>query len=261
MIAMALACQPRLLLADEPTTALDATIQAQILDLLDELRRSTRLALMLITHDLGMVASYADAICVVYGGRVMEYGSVADLFDHQLHPYTRGLLRCRPDLRSRRGRLTTIEEVVSDPQEFRPLGNGAEPAIPWWPHMTAPRGFDDVAGGGGYELREIEAAHWVACWRTGHDGDVPSRHPVIAPDDGARLEIYRGFPMAGGGGKADHSHGSCEDVPPATRESGRTGEVHPTEARPMPDPKKPMGPTTPKPGTTSKPAPKTPPKK
>ena len=93
MIAMALACRPRLLLADEPTTALDVTIQAQILDLLAMLQQQRGMGVMLITHDLGVVAQNADVACVMYAGRVVEYARVPDLFERPLHPYTRGLLR------------------------------------------------------------------------------------------------------------------------------------------------------------------------
>jgi oligopeptide/dipeptide ABC transporter ATP-binding protein len=92
LIAAALACKPSLLIADEPTTALDVTIQAQILDLLREMKAAFNLSLLLITHDLGIVAETADRVAVMYGGRVVEEGSVRDIFRHPQHPYTRGLL-------------------------------------------------------------------------------------------------------------------------------------------------------------------------
>jgi len=92
MIAMALACDPDLLIADEPTTALDVTIQAQILELLNELRQSRKLAVLLITHDLGVVASMADRVTVMRAGRIVEQGAVADIFRAPQHPYTQGLL-------------------------------------------------------------------------------------------------------------------------------------------------------------------------
>ena len=98
MIAMALACEPDLLIADEPTTALDVTIQAQILELLSELRRATNLALVLITHDLGAVAGLADRVAVMYAGRIVEEAQVEDLFARPRHPYTAGLLRALPRL-------------------------------------------------------------------------------------------------------------------------------------------------------------------
>ncbi len=109
MIAMALACRPKLLLADEPTTALDVTIQAQILDLLSSLREEHGMAILLITHDLGIVAQRADVVCVMYAGRCVEYARVKDLFRNPLHPYTRGLFHSRPTLTERRARLTTVD--------------------------------------------------------------------------------------------------------------------------------------------------------
>lgn len=119
MIAMALACDPELLIADEPTTALDVTIQAQILELLDELRSSRKLAVLLITHDLGVVAEVADRVCVMYTGKIVEESGVAELFADPKHPYTRGLLRSVPKLtdagKAKAVRLQTIEGVVPSP--------------------------------------------------------------------------------------------------------------------------------------------------
>jgi len=122
MIAMALACDPDLLIADEPTTALDVTIQAQILELLDELRRSRDLAVLLITHDLGVVAETVDRVCVMYTGRVVEESTVNEVFSHPRHPYTQGLLLSVPRLNESAGsklkRLSTIEGVVPSPTEL-----------------------------------------------------------------------------------------------------------------------------------------------
>ena len=119
MIAMALACDPELLIADEPTTALDVTIQAQILELLDELRRSRKLAVLLITHDLGVVAEVADRVCVMYTGKIVEESGVDELFEFPKHPYTRGLLRSVPKLTDagvkKAARLQTIEGTVPSP--------------------------------------------------------------------------------------------------------------------------------------------------
>jgi peptide/nickel transport system ATP-binding protein/oligopeptide transport system ATP-binding protein len=116
MIAMALACDPKLLIADEPTTALDVTIQAQILELLDELRRTRELAVLLITHDLGVVAEVADRVAVMYTGRIVEESPVAELFARPKHPYTEGLLRSVPKLTAAEAqkleRLQTIEGTV-----------------------------------------------------------------------------------------------------------------------------------------------------
>jgi oligopeptide/dipeptide ABC transporter ATP-binding protein len=122
MIAMALACDPELLIADEPTTALDVTIQAQILELLDELRRTRKLAVLLITHDLGVVAEVADRVCVMYTGKVVEESGVDELFEKPKHPYTQGLLRSVPKLTAgdiaKAERLQTIEGVVPNPTEL-----------------------------------------------------------------------------------------------------------------------------------------------
>src|SRR6476619_6261719 len=116
MIAMALACDPKLLIADEPTTALDVTIQAQILELLDGLRKSRELAVLLITHDLGVVAEVADRVAVMYTGKIVEESPVAELFAQPKHPYTEGLLRSVPKLSTvglaKRSRLETIEGTV-----------------------------------------------------------------------------------------------------------------------------------------------------
>jgi peptide/nickel transport system ATP-binding protein len=114
MIAMALACDPRLLIADEPTTALDVTIQAGILDLMRRLREETGSAIVLITHDLGVVAEVCDEVVVMYAGQVVERASVADLFRFPQHPYTVGLLGSLPRLERRRARLSAIEGTVPD---------------------------------------------------------------------------------------------------------------------------------------------------
>ncbi len=122
MIAMALACDPKLLIADEPTTALDVTIQAQILDLLGNLRRERNLGLLLITHDLGVVAETADHVAVMYAGQIVEQASVDELFARPRHPYTEGLLRAVPRLSevntARNRRLETIEGVVPSPLDW-----------------------------------------------------------------------------------------------------------------------------------------------
>ncbi len=124
MIAMALACDPELLIADEPTTALDVTIQAQILELLDEIRLSRNLAVLLITHDLGVVAETADRVCVMYTGKIVEESSVADVFADPKHPYTKGLLNSVPKLSAavsgEKARLKTIEGVVPSPTALPP---------------------------------------------------------------------------------------------------------------------------------------------
>jgi oligopeptide/dipeptide ABC transporter ATP-binding protein len=124
MIAMALACNPKLLIADEPTTALDVTIQAQILELLNELRKTRELAVLLITHDLGVVAEVADRVAVMYTGRIVEESPVEELFARPKHPYTEGLLRSVPKLTAehvaKAERLETIEGVVPSPTDLPP---------------------------------------------------------------------------------------------------------------------------------------------
>jgi oligopeptide/dipeptide ABC transporter ATP-binding protein len=124
MIAMALACDPKLLIADEPTTALDVTIQAQILELLNELRRTRELGVLLITHDLGVVAEVADRVAVMYTGRIVEESPVEELFARPKHPYTEGLLRSVPKLTAEYAakavRLETIEGTVPSPTALPP---------------------------------------------------------------------------------------------------------------------------------------------
>ncbi|HEY1798841.1 MAG TPA: ABC transporter ATP-binding protein [Stellaceae bacterium] len=130
MIAMALACSPALLIADEPTTALDVTIQAQILDLLRELRAATGTAILLITHDLGVVAETADRVAVMYSGRIVEEAPVDQLFATPQHPYTIGLLGAVPRLAGTRARLATIEGNVPDPLAM-PAGCRFAPRCPF----------------------------------------------------------------------------------------------------------------------------------
>jgi oligopeptide/dipeptide ABC transporter ATP-binding protein len=115
MIAMALACHPRLLIADEPTTALDVTIQAQILDLLKRLQRELDMAILLITHDLGVVAEFCDEVAVMYAGRIVERGAVDAVFANPRHNYTAGLLASSPRLVPRGGPLPTIRGMVPPP--------------------------------------------------------------------------------------------------------------------------------------------------
>lgn len=118
MIAMALVCRPRLLIADEPTTALDVTIQAQILDLLRELQGELDMSVLLITHDLGVVAETCDRVAVMYAGRIVEQAVVKDLFEHPLHPYTRGLFRSLPSIASGSRTLEAIPGSVPSPLDF-----------------------------------------------------------------------------------------------------------------------------------------------
>jgi oligopeptide/dipeptide ABC transporter ATP-binding protein len=121
MLAIALACRPRLLIADEPTTALDVTIQAQILDLMMDLRDEFGMAIIVITHNMGVVAETADRVLVMYAGRIVEEAPVARLFDNPLHPYTRGLLECVPSIGQDHERLVAIPGTLPDPAH-RPSG-------------------------------------------------------------------------------------------------------------------------------------------
>jgi oligopeptide/dipeptide ABC transporter ATP-binding protein len=151
MIAMALACDPKLLIADEPTTALDVTIQAQILELLDELRKNRELAVLLITHDLGVVAEVADRVAVMYTGRIVEESPVEELFARPKHPYTEGLLRSVPKLTSaavgKKERLETIEGTVPSPTELPP-GCHFAPRCPYrMPRCTEEVPLYDLEGG------------------------------------------------------------------------------------------------------------------
>ena len=109
MIAMALACQPKLLVADEPTTALDVTIQKQIMDLLKELKRTSNMAILLITHNFGLVADFADHVAVMFRGRIVEAGATAEVLRNPQHPYTRALIECVPKLGQKQHRLKVID--------------------------------------------------------------------------------------------------------------------------------------------------------
>ncbi len=121
MIAMALSCQPKLLIADEPTTALDVTIQAQVLRLLKEIQREMGMAVMLITHDLGVVTEIADRVAVMYAGRIVEMASIEAIFGQMRHPYTKGLLDSIPQLKEKKNRLNAIPGQVPNPVDL-PVG-------------------------------------------------------------------------------------------------------------------------------------------
>ncbi|HEV7263431.1 MAG TPA: ABC transporter ATP-binding protein [Falsiroseomonas sp.] len=154
MIAMALACRPRLLIADEPTTALDVTVQAQILALIDELKAETGTAVMLITHDLGVVADHADEVVVMYAGRVAERASAAQIFARPQHPYTVGLLGAAPSLEGGADRLASIEGTVPDLRD-PPPGCRFAPRCPFAVARCAEQP----------PLAPMAAGHVAACWR------------------------------------------------------------------------------------------------
>ena len=158
MIAMAIACQPKLLIADEPTTALDATVQAQILELLEELRRKTNMAILLITHNLGIVAQYADRVAVMYAGKVVEEAPVETLFESPSHPYTQGLLNSLPKDDPGQ-RLEAIPGTVPHPS-YIPKGCAFHPrcskVMPHCKSLTPPNFAPSDA-----------KDHQVACWLYG----------------------------------------------------------------------------------------------
>lgn len=130
IIAMALACNPELLLADEPTTALDVTIQAQVLDMINRLKKNFNTAMIMITHDLGVVAEVCDDVAVIYAGEVVEYGSKEEIFDHPSHPYTKGLFGALPELDKDVERLSPIEGLPPDPSNL-PQGCYFSPRCPY----------------------------------------------------------------------------------------------------------------------------------
>jgi peptide/nickel transport system ATP-binding protein len=155
MIAMALSCRPELLIADEPTTALDVTIQAQILDLLRQLQSELGMSILIITHDLGIVAEMADDVAVMYASKVVEYAPVRELFARPLHPYTAGLFHSRPEPgKPKSERLSTIKGMVPSPLHF-PSGCKFHPRCPFKQEPVCTT--DEPA------LREIVPGHFARC--------------------------------------------------------------------------------------------------
>jgi len=158
MIAMALSCNPKLLIADEPTTALDVTIQAQILELLNELKSKLKMAVMLITHDMGVIAETAQRVVVMYAAKVAEEASVGDLFKEPLHPYTQGLLRSIPRIdlaATERRRLETIPGTVPTLRGEIAPGCRFAPRCPFVKSVCTEK--DPV-------IKEVKPGHKVACW-------------------------------------------------------------------------------------------------
>jgi peptide/nickel transport system ATP-binding protein/oligopeptide transport system ATP-binding protein len=154
MIAMALSCNPQLLVADEPTTALDVTIQAQILELIKGLQEEFHMAVMMITHNLGVIAETADDVIVMYMGKVVEQAKANDVFHDPLHPYTQGLMESIPALTKKKERLRPIKGVVPDPYNL-PKGCPFEPRCP---HAM------DICREQMPPLKEYKSAHKAACW-------------------------------------------------------------------------------------------------
>ena len=159
MIAMALSCNPSLLIADEPTTALDVTIQAQILDLLQSLQEQFNMAILMITHDLGVIAEMARRVVVMYAGKVMEAGTVMDIFTASRHPYTLGLKESIPRLATRGVRLKVIPGMVPDPIDF-PAGCRFSDRCKYAEYRC-----DKEA----VEMRDVSDNHSVRCWKDIHE--------------------------------------------------------------------------------------------
>jgi peptide/nickel transport system ATP-binding protein len=181
MIAMALSTNPELLIADEPTTALDVTIQAQILELMKKLREQNKMAIMLITHDLGVVAEMADEVVVMYAGKVVERADVNTVFEQPHHPYSQGLLASIPRLGEKRARLEVIKGVVPNPLNL-PSGCLFKRRCPFAMPVcdTAP------------PMREISPHHLSRCWLTA-EGKPPTigadAPPDVAEAEAAKLSV------------------------------------------------------------------------
>jgi oligopeptide/dipeptide ABC transporter ATP-binding protein len=169
MIAMALSCNPSLLIADEPTTALDVTIQAQILELMEELQQKLGMALLLITHDLGVVAERADEVAIMYAGKIVERASAAAIFSQPLHPYTVGLLNSLPGTGGKKKkRLEAIPGVVPSLLDL-PSGCRFRDRCP---KAASPCAETEP------QLMELEPAHFVACYFPGDVKDRDQRSEV-----------------------------------------------------------------------------------
>ncbi|MBS5970228.1 MAG: ABC transporter ATP-binding protein [Finegoldia magna] len=164
IIAIALSCKPRVLIADEPTTALDVTIQAQILDLIKELQNQMNSGIILITHDLGVVAQTADRVCVMYAGQIVEIAPVDELFNNPLHPYTRSLLNSIPQADNESDQLHVIEGMVPSLKDLPRKGCRFAPRIPW---------IDDSEHEENPVLHDVGNGHLVrcTCWKNFHFKD------------------------------------------------------------------------------------------
>ncbi len=154
VIAIAIACEPKFLIADEPTTALDVTIQAQILDLMRDLQKQMKTGIIMITHDLGVVAEMADKVAVMYAGEIVEYTDVRTLFKNPLHPYTRSLFNSIPSAAKGQEKLHVIQGIVPSLKNLPRTGCRFSSRIPW---------VDASAHEAHPELREVEKGHYVRC--------------------------------------------------------------------------------------------------
>ena len=157
VIALAIACNPELLIADEPTTALDVTIQAQVLELISKIRRELNTSLILITHDLGVVAEICDAVAVVYAGQILETGSKEDIFDRPTHPYTQGLFSALPDMSKDVARLSPIDGMPPDPTNI-PTGCSFHPRCS---RATEECSKEEIP------MAQVGAGHYCRCSKAG----------------------------------------------------------------------------------------------
>ncbi len=179
MVAMAVSCNPKLIIADEPTTALDATIQAQLLELMKGIVARFNTAMVLVTHNLGIVARYANRINVMYAGRIIESGTVKEIWDNPLHPYTIGLLQCVPKLGHR------LAPIEGHPPHLINMA----PTCPFLPRCRCQVG--DCARQAWAELRYIEGQHYVAC-------PVDTRSVRSEPSSATGTRVVIGAPAARG---------------------------------------------------------------
>jgi peptide/nickel transport system ATP-binding protein len=212
MIAMALSCEPDLLIADEPTTALDVTIQAQILELLRDLQQRLGMAMILITHDLGVVAQVCDRVLVMYAGEVVEEGSVEQIFRNPRHPYTQGLLQAIPRLGQERDRLATIPGAVPSALAW-PTGCRFHPRCPYGWELTAREHP---------ELFDVEPGHRSRCWLERY----PERREEVDRTTGG----FAGVAAGRAGAPAEEAH----------REAASAGTAPPAEAAPPEAPPRPL---------------------
>ena len=173
VIAMALACDPKLLLADEPTTALDVTIQAQVLDMMRGLKQKMNTSMLLITHDLGVVAEICDKVAIMYAGEIVEYGNLRHIFKEVAHPYTKGLFNSLPSLDKDVDRLMPIRGLMPDPAAL-PEGCAFHPRCPY---------ADEQCRQCHPELQELEPGHLVRCLHAGRG--VPLYFPDVAENEDA----------------------------------------------------------------------------
>jgi len=196
VIAIALACNPQLLLADEPTTALDVTIQAQVLDMMNELKEKLGSAMLLITHDLGVVAETCDKVAIMYAGEIVEYGTAEDIFEHVAHPYTKGLFNSLPSLDEDVERLRPIRGLMPDPANL-PSGCSFHPRCPYADATCERENPASV---------EIAPGHFCKC----HHADKGLG--LYFPDEAINEKAYQdGMPVSNPGndilGKGDGVHG------------------------------------------------------